>query len=78
MCDFRRADGRSSICQGDSGGGLVVPKDLGGESVHYLHGIVSNGKRTAGGCDFSFYTLFTNIEEYGDMIKKALASYPTV
>ena len=63
-------DGRGAVCKGDSGAGYVVPKTVGDESVYHIHGVVSNTRSVDGGCDIHFYTMFTHIQNYIDMIKE--------
>ncbi|XP_070496737.1 clotting factor C-like isoform X2 [Chironomus tepperi] len=63
-------DGRGAVCKGDSGAGYVVPKIVGGENIYHIHGIVSNSRSIDGGCDLYFYTMFTHIQNYIDMIKE--------
>lgn len=50
-----------SVCQGDSGGGLVFPKTVGEKTTYYIRGIVSTGANKANSCDNDKYTTFTNI-----------------
>lgn len=57
-----------SVCEGDSGGGLVFPKDIGGTTTYFLRGIVSTGANKQGSCDTDKYTTFTNIQFYLKMI----------
>lgn len=64
--------------KGDSGGSLSISQTLGGKSIYFLHGIVSNGKTTTEGCDLGFFTVFTNVQEYASLIKNALRDYPSV
>lgn len=51
-----------SVSRGDSGGGLVFPKQIGSNTVYFLRGIVSSGASKAGSCDNEKYTLFTNVQ----------------
>lgn len=67
-------DGTGGVCKGDSGAGLVVPKNINGENVYFLHGIVSNTRSVNGGCDMNFYALFTHVQNYIDMIKEEIKS----
>lgn len=62
-----------SVCQGDSGGGLVFPQDVRGRKKFYLRGIVSTGPNKVGSCDSNLYTTFTNILYY----EKLIATYET-
>lgn len=57
-----------SVCQGDSGGGIVFSKQIGSDTVYFLRGIVSTGGNKAGSCDNYKYTLFTNIQFHIKMI----------
>lgn len=59
-----------SVCQGDSGGGLVFPKTVGQKTTYYLRGIVSTGGNKQGSCDNDKYTTFTNTAYYQDLIEE--------
>ncbi|CAO1407606.1 unnamed protein product [Diamesa tonsa] len=74
---YKDAEG-SGVCQGDSGGGMVFPKVIGGEKIYFIRGLVSNGRSNAGGCDLGFYTMFTNIQEHISLIKTAERNNPTI
>jgi hypothetical protein len=65
-------NGQGGVCKGDSGAGLVFPKVVDGENIYHLHGIVSNSRSEAGGCDMNFYALFTLVQNYIDMIKEEI------
>ena len=73
-------DGQAS-CRGDSGGGLVFPKEVGGTTAYYLRGLVSNSRTyVIGGviaCDVGFYTLFTNIHVYISVIEEVVKEFAT-
>lgn len=60
-----------SVCQGDSGGGYVIPEG----NVYYLRGIVSTGVNKEGSCDNDKYATFTNIAYYTDLIRKHYVEY---
>ena len=60
------------MCRGDSGAGWVSAKSNGDESVYFIHGIVSNTRSIAGGCDLNFYAMFTHVQNYIDLIKHEL------
>lgn len=57
-----------SVCQGDSGGGLVFPKVINGRTLYYLRGIVSTGPNKGSSCDNNKYTTFTNTAHFADFI----------
>lgn len=59
----------SSVCQGDSGAGLIFPRIVNGKKRFYLKGIVSTGANNNGSCDSNKYTTFTNIANYNEFIK---------
>lgn len=63
---------------GDSGGGMVFPRQIADDQVYYLRGIVSNGRQSKGGCDLGFYTMFTNVQEYISHIKTAVREFPSI
>lgn len=63
------SDGRS-VCQGDSGGGLVFSEDI--PSAYYLWGIVSTGANKHKSCENNMLTSFTNIQFYYDFIQSAI------
>ena len=68
---------KSGPCTGDSGAGFALPKSVGTEKHFFLIGIVSIGKASLTGCDLSFYTLNTNVQDYIDFILNATNSYPS-
>ncbi|XP_026470067.1 uncharacterized protein LOC113374031 isoform X2 [Ctenocephalides felis] len=52
----------SSVCQGDSGGGLCFPRALDqNTTVYFLRGVVSVGPTRDGSCDSNQYTVFTSV-----------------
>ncbi|KAG4075983.1 hypothetical protein HA402_003809 [Bradysia odoriphaga] len=58
-----------AVCRGDSGGGLVFPKQVGSSTVYFLRGIVSTGGNKGGSCDNDKYTLFTNVQYHIEMVQ---------
>ncbi|KAJ8971170.1 hypothetical protein NQ317_013365 [Molorchus minor] len=60
-----------SVCNGDSGGGLIFPKTgtSGVDTVWELRGIVSNTFGKDGICDPDYYVIFTDAAKYLDWIK---------
>lgn len=68
------SDSGLSVCEGDSGGGLVFPRDIGGQPTFYLRGIVSAGADKQGSCDSDKYTTFTNIQFYIKLIISLMAN----
>lgn len=64
-----------SVCQGDSGGGLVFPQQERNRLVYYLRGVVSTGANKENSCDSDKYTTFTNILYYEKMISTYEARY---
>lgn len=64
-----------SVCQGDSGGGLVFPNTVGSSTKYYLRGIVSTGGNKAGSCDNDKYTTFTNVAYYSALIQRQILKY---
>ncbi|KAG5336777.1 LFC factor, partial [Acromyrmex charruanus] len=57
----------SSVCDGDSGGGLCFEKD----GIWYLRGIVSVSPENKGTCDYNSYVGFTSISHFRDWIRQA-------
>lgn len=57
-----------SLRQGDSGGGLVFPKQIGQKTLYYIRGIVSTGANKASSCDNDKYTTFTNTAFFTEFI----------
>lgn len=64
----------ASVCNGDSGGGFVFPKEFKSGTVYYLRGLVSAGPKAAFGCDSSQYATFTNIQYYSDLIYEVVTT----
>lgn len=66
-----------SVCQGDSGGGLVIPRRnrANNTDIYYLYGIVSNSPAKQGSCDNTKYTIFTNVYIYLSMLKEYYFDY---
>ncbi|XP_026469741.1 modular serine protease-like [Ctenocephalides felis] len=60
----------TSVCKGDSGGGLAIPIFNGDEPVYFLRGIVSVGPMKDGTCDAHKYTAFTRVLSHINWIKK--------
>lgn len=59
------------LCEGDSGGGFVFPKDPDAiKPIFYLRGIVSTGPNYQGSCDSNEYTLFTNTAHFTELIRE--------
>ncbi|CAO1427661.1 unnamed protein product [Diamesa hyperborea] len=62
-------DGTGYVCNGDSGGGLVFVDDR--TQKYHLLGIFSNTRSVGEDkCDPHFYSLYTNIYMYLDIVKK--------
>lgn len=57
----------SSVCEGDSGGGLCFEKN----GIWYLRGIVSVSPVRNGGCDYNSYVGFTYISHFRDWVREA-------
>ncbi|XP_031618112.1 modular serine protease-like [Contarinia nasturtii] len=64
-----------SVCQGDSGGGLVFPQTVRQKTTYTLRGIVSTGGNKAGSCDNDKYTTFTNVAHYMEFINAHISKY---
>lgn len=64
-----------SVCQGDSGGGLVFSQLEKGRQVFYLRGIVSTGANKQDSCDSDKYSTFTNILYFEQLIATYAARY---
>lgn len=47
-----------------------------GQKQYYIRGVVSNGKNAVGSCDFGFYTMFTDVQQFIPFIKDAMIQYP--
>lgn len=58
-----------SVCEGDSGGGLVFPQVENGKTKYYIRGTVSTGHNKDGSCDSNRYTTFTNILYHEKLIE---------
>ncbi|CAO1330142.1 unnamed protein product [Diamesa hyperborea] len=62
-------DNTGYVCKGDSGGGLVFSFDE--TKKYHLLGIVSNTRSVGEDkCDPHFYSLYTNIYHYLDIVKE--------
>lgn len=62
----------TSVCQGDSGGGLVFRHN----TRFYLRGIVSISPRSpSGSCDSNQYALYTKVSNYIDFISNVEEVY---
>ncbi|KAJ9576185.1 hypothetical protein L9F63_006918 [Diploptera punctata] len=61
-----------SVCNGDSGGGMVFSRKIDGSTVWMLRGIVSlsKSKENQATCDVSNYVVFTDAAKYLDWINK--------
>ncbi|GLV43966.1 modular serine protease [Carabus blaptoides fortunei] len=57
----------SSVCHGDSGGGLVFKKP--DTKKYYLRGLVSVGPLTEGKCDSRQYGAYTKVSDYMDKLR---------
>lgn len=55
----------SSLCEGDSGGGLCFQMN----NVWYLRGIVSVSPVKDGSCDYNSYVGFTYVSHFRDWIR---------
>lgn len=64
-----------STCQGDNGGGLVIPEILNGSKRYFLRGIVTVGPNFRIGCDTRKYSTFTNVLYHHEFINKALLRF---
>lgn len=66
-------EGRS-LCQGDSGGGLVTWRtDADGQRTYFLRGIVSTGVNRQMSCNANMYTVFTNVHFYQDLLQHVIS-----
>ena len=61
----------TGLCRYDSGSSLSIPQIVDGEKRYYLQGVASNTLRSMD-CYTSYYTLFTNVQYYRNLINKAL------
>lgn len=69
------------VCKGDSGASLVFKSRVDSGPSYYLWGIVSNGPQKTtgiGGCDLTFFTLYTNVQHYIHFISEAKIDYPSL
>ncbi|KAL3270853.1 hypothetical protein HHI36_021371, partial [Cryptolaemus montrouzieri] len=68
----------TSVCNGDSGGGLVFPRrgTHGPNTIWQIRGLVSIGValKTGGFCDTTQYTLFTDVAKHVDWIEDIVLS----
>ncbi|XP_066251877.1 phenoloxidase-activating factor 1-like isoform X2 [Euwallacea similis] len=66
----------TSVCNGDSGGGMVVPVrgTRGENSIWQLRGVVSIGvaRQTQAICDTKQYSIFTDVAKYVPWIKQTI------
>lgn len=60
----------TSACNGDSGGGLVLPRERGSSKTWYLRGLVSNSvaQESQRVCNTDHYVVFTDLAKYGAWI----------
>ncbi|XP_046487883.1 modular serine protease-like [Neodiprion pinetum] len=68
----------TGVCNGDSGGGLFLPKP---NSTRWeIHGVVSISPRRLGTsfCDPNYYTIFTKVSAYATWIKKYIDNTPVI
>ncbi|XP_055375505.1 modular serine protease-like [Condylostylus longicornis] len=67
-----------NVCQGDSGGGYLIPENVGDATYYHIWGVVSNGitstKDGVAKCDANFVTTFTNVQYYKEIILDAYAN----
>nr|XP_008196144.1 PREDICTED: proclotting enzyme isoform X3 [Tribolium castaneum] len=73
---FRNEDAGTTVCNGDSGGGMVFPKagTSGHNTVWQIRGIVSVGVALQGQgvCDPRHYIVFTDVAKHLDWIKQVM------
>lgn len=64
----------TSVCNGDSGGAMVFPKQVGGKQIWQLRGLVSISVALQNQfkCDTSHYVVFTDIAKYLDWINQTI------
>ncbi|XP_077295362.1 chymotrypsin-like elastase family member 2A [Arctopsyche grandis] len=76
ICAGAPANG-TTVCNGDSGAGLVFPSSERGQKRWYLTGLVSVGSLddTRMTCANNSYTIFTNIYKNADFIHSVLKRY---
>lgn len=67
-------DGDGAPCQGDSGGGFLVPKDIQGIPTYFLWGLVSTSLSKEN-CGTEYYVAFTNIQYHELMIREFEARF---
>ncbi|XP_036143216.1 modular serine protease [Monomorium pharaonis] len=68
----------TGVCNGDSGGGLVLQRP--NSSIWEVHGIVSISPRKLGTnvCDSNFYAVFTKVAMYTNWIYEVIESIPAI
>lgn len=70
----------TSVCNGDSGGGMVLPRGgtSGSNTVWQIRGLVSVGVAIQGKikCDTSQYVVFTDVAKHLDWIQEILSHNP--
>ncbi|XP_071564263.1 modular serine protease-like [Temnothorax nylanderi] len=68
----------TGVCNGDSGGGLVLQRP--NSSVWEVHGVVSVSPRRLGTnvCDPNFYAVFTKVSMYTNWIHEIIESIPII
>ncbi|EZA58008.1 hypothetical protein DMN91_006570 [Ooceraea biroi] len=68
----------TGVCNGDSGGGLVLQRP--NSSIWEIHGVVSVSPRKLGTstCDPNFYTVFTKVFMYTDWIRRIIERLSTI
>ncbi|XP_073959816.1 clotting factor C-like [Choristoneura fumiferana] len=59
----------TTVCQGDSGGGLVFPSVERGIRRYYLRGVVSTAPRSEHACNVNTYATFTHIQFHATFIR---------
>ncbi|XP_063924172.1 serine proteinase stubble-like isoform X3 [Zophobas morio] len=73
---FRNDDSGTTVCNGDSGGGMVFPRSgtNGQNTVWQIRGIVSVGVALQGQgvCDPKHYIVFTDVAKHVDWIKQVM------
>ncbi|TGZ55686.1 hypothetical protein DBV15_01391 [Temnothorax longispinosus] len=68
----------TGVCNGDSGGGLVLQRP--NSSIWEVHGVVSVSPRRLGTnvCDPNFYAVFTKVSMYTNWIHEIIESIPII
>lgn len=66
---------KAGVCNAISGSALVLPKEVGGVTAHYLRGVVSNVNFVTTGCNTFSFTIFTNIHIYLGLIESILNEF---